>query len=95
MIGAAHAVEIPFVFHLVGDHRLHVLIGPDAPVALADAMHRAWVSFAMEGVPRVDGTNSWPSLPTTDEERPVLVFDADVSLLDDPQPATRRFWVGA
>ncbi len=95
MIGAAHAVEIPFVFHLVGDHRLHVLIGPDAPVALADAMHRAWVSFAMEGVPRVDGTNSWPSLPTTDEERPVLVFDADVALLDDPQPATRRFWVGA
>ena len=54
----------------------------------------AWVSFAVEGAPRVDGTNAWPSLPTTSTERPVLVFDSEISLVDDPQPATRRFWVG-
>jgi len=94
MIGAAHAVEIPFVFHMVGDHRLHVLIGPDAPTELADAMHDSWVSFARSGVPRTATMNTWPSLPVTATERPLMLFDTEITLVEDPQPATRRFWTG-
>ncbi|GAB11257.1 putative carboxylesterase [Gordonia araii NBRC 100433] len=48
-IGAGHAVDIPYVFdHLEAGRRL---IGPDAPQAVADAMHSAWVSFAKTGDP--------------------------------------------
>lgn len=92
MIGAAHAVEIPFVFEMVTDHRLHVLIGPEAPVDLAQAMHRAWVSFAKEGSPRVEGVGDWPSIAAGGDARPVVVFDSTSTLVDDPQPTTRRYW---
>ena len=84
MIGAAHAVEIPFVFHMVGDHRLHVLIGPDAPTELADAMHDSWVSFARSGVPRTATMNTWPSLPVAATERPLMLFDTEITLVEDP-----------
>lgn len=48
-IGAGHAVEIPYVFdHLADAERL---TGPDAPQAVADAMHGAWVAFAKTGDP--------------------------------------------
>ena len=48
-IGAAHAVEIPYVFdHLAVARRL---TGPDAPQAVADVMHSAWVAFAKTGDP--------------------------------------------
>ena len=49
MIGAAHAIEIPFVFDLVEDQRLHVFVGADAPKELARATHEAWVAFARDG----------------------------------------------
>ncbi len=94
MIGAAHAVEIPFVFELVTDHRLHILIGPEAPPELASAMHDAWVSFASSGAPLVHGIGTWPSLPTDCATRPVVLFDDDISLVDDPHGSTRRFWAG-
>ncbi|GED97016.1 carboxylesterase/lipase family protein [Gordonia crocea] len=51
-IGAGHAVELPYVF----DQLAHAerLTGPDAPQAVADAMHRAWVAFATTGDPGWD-----------------------------------------
>lgn len=92
MIGAAHAVEIPFVFEMVTDHRLHVLVGPEAPSELASAMHRAWVSFAIGGTPTVDGLGGWPPIVPGDAARPVLLFDTGITLADDPQSVTRRHW---
>lgn len=51
-IGAGHAVEIPYVFdHLEAAQRL---TGPDAPQAVADAMHSAWVDFVKTGAPGWD-----------------------------------------
>lgn len=91
MIGAAHAVEIPFVFEMVGDHRLHVLIGPDAPGDLAAAMHRAWVDFASGKAPNVAGTD-WPTIEPDAGARPVVLFGDEVSVADDPQGVTRRWW---
>ncbi|MCX4775564.1 carboxylesterase/lipase family protein [Streptomyces sp. NBC_01264] len=63
-LGACHALELGFVFdnlRAAGD-----MTGPDAPQALADAMHRAWVSFAATGHPGWPGWNA---------DRPVMVFD--------------------
>jgi para-nitrobenzyl esterase len=90
MIGAAHAIEIPFVFDLVEDQRLHVFVGADAPKELARATHAAWVAFAHGGSPSADGLPEWPTVDTTG--RPVMVLDTEPTLASDPQVASREFW---
>ncbi|MGX9674172.1 carboxylesterase/lipase family protein [Mycobacterium sp. HM-7] len=64
-LGAAHTVELPFVFDIADSPWLHGktgLLGPDpVPEDLARRMHSSWVSFARNGSPgwddyRVDGT---------------------------------------
>ncbi|WKG01366.1 carboxylesterase/lipase family protein [Mycolicibacterium sp. HK-90] len=54
-LGAAHTVELPFVFDIADSPWLHGttgLLGPDAvPNGLADEMHRSWISFARNGSP--------------------------------------------
>ena len=93
-IGAAHAVEIPFVFDMVADQRLHVLVGPEAPRALATAMHRSWIAFATDGVPSADELEEWPAIDDG-PGRPVMVLDATSHLEDNPEAITTRFWAGA
>lgn len=54
-LGAAHAVELPFVFDRIGLESLRgpaALLGPGEPPAeLAAEMHGAWVSYATTGDP--------------------------------------------
>ncbi|GAA1986800.1 carboxylesterase/lipase family protein [Amycolatopsis minnesotensis] len=54
-LGAAHTVELPFVFDIAGEPRLHGdtgLLGPGpAPAGLAARVHGAWVAFARTGDP--------------------------------------------
>jgi para-nitrobenzyl esterase len=54
-LGAAHTVELPFVFDRLNLPALHGprgLLGPaEAPPALAARMHGAWVRFAHTGDP--------------------------------------------
>ncbi|MEV8535585.1 carboxylesterase family protein [Streptomyces sp. NPDC051211] len=50
-LGACHALELGFVFDTLGVPESGWLAGPDAPQALADEMHAAWVSFAATGSP--------------------------------------------
>ncbi|MFI6469987.1 carboxylesterase/lipase family protein [Streptomyces sp. NPDC050516] len=54
-LGAAHTVELPFVFDTADEPRLHGntgLLGPDpAPPGLAAEVHGAWVAFARTGDP--------------------------------------------
>jgi para-nitrobenzyl esterase len=88
LLGAAHAIEIPFVFDMVEDHRLHVLVGAEAPVELAKAMHGAWVEFARSGRPSVEGVE-WSA---RGDERSVLILGPEPAMQEDPQGLTRRFW---
>lgn len=90
MIGAAHAVEIPFVFDLVEDHRLHVFVGADAPRDLAATTHAAWIAFAHDAVPAADGLPDWP--PVTSPGRPVMVLDTEPEVVADPQAEVRAYW---
>ena len=90
MVGAAHAIEIPFVFNLVEDHRLHVFVGPDAPGSLAGAINDAWVAFAANGLPKADGLPDWPTVDGAG--RPVVILDTETALAHDPNPVTRQFW---
>ncbi len=54
-LGAAHTVELPFVFDVAEEPWLHGdtgLLGPDpAPDGLATRVHGAWVAFAKTGDP--------------------------------------------
>lgn len=54
-LGAAHAVELPFVFDRIGLESLRgpaALLGPgEPPATLADQMHGAWVGYATTGDP--------------------------------------------
>lgn len=48
---AAHALELGFVFDRLADAEAQRLAGADAPQALADEMHAAWISFVTTGSP--------------------------------------------
>jgi para-nitrobenzyl esterase len=92
-IGAAHAIEIPFVFDLVEDHRLHIFVGPEAPRSLAHATHESWIVFARSGAPSAGGLPDWPRVDGPGQ--PVMVLDVDPRIEHDPQGRTRRFWDSA
>jgi para-nitrobenzyl esterase len=55
VLGAAHAVELPFVFDTIGLESLRgpgALLGPgEPPATLAAEMHDAWVGYATTGDP--------------------------------------------
>ncbi|MBT2454784.1 carboxylesterase/lipase family protein [Streptomyces sp. ISL-86] len=50
-LGSCHALELGFVFDALHVPESTWLAGPDAPQALADEMHAAWVRFAVTGDP--------------------------------------------
>ncbi|WP_312167751.1 carboxylesterase family protein [Microbacterium sp.] len=65
---AAHALELGFVFDRLGDPEAQRLTGADAPQALADEMHSAWISFIKTGDP------GWPEFGA---ERLTRLFDTE------------------
>ncbi|RKS08190.1 para-nitrobenzyl esterase [Nocardiopsis sp. Huas11] len=82
-LGACHALEIGFVFDTLRSSE--ELTGTDAPQPLADAMHRAWVSFATTGDP---GWAEWSA------RRPVMVFDdPDSGVVFAPRDEELRAWL--
>jgi len=85
--GAAHAVEIGFVFDNLGIKGAMTLAGNEPPQALADAMHRAWVAFAGSGAP------GWS--PYDSQARAVMRFDAaGGATVTDPAANERQLWDG-
>ena len=57
--GAPHATEIPYVFDTVAARYGKDLTAADE--AVARTVHRYWVAFAREGIPRVRGEPRWPA----------------------------------
>jgi para-nitrobenzyl esterase len=83
-LGAAHGVEIPYVFDLLGDESSHALIGDAPPQVVADAAHGAWVRFAADGDP------GWPRYSTAG--RSTALIDEGITVADDPDGAEREVW---
>ncbi|MER6171444.1 carboxylesterase family protein [Streptosporangium sp. NPDC001681] len=83
-LGACHALEIGFVFDTLRTSAQLALAGPEAPQELADAMHRAWIAFAVSGDP------GWP---VWDRTRPVMLFDhPGPDLVRAPRDDELRRW---
>jgi para-nitrobenzyl esterase len=83
-LGAAHAVDIPFVFDALDAPGADGLVGHQAPQRLADEMHRTWVDFAVTGRP------AWRPY---DADRAVMVFDGEGSrAVSAPRDDERAAW---
>jgi len=85
-LGSCHALEIPFVFDNLDQEENRPLVGENPPQQLADAMHKAWVSFATHGDP------GWPRYNPA--RRATMRFDAQSEVVDDPGSERRRLWEG-
>ncbi|MBB2976183.1 para-nitrobenzyl esterase [Microbacterium endophyticum] len=66
-LGAAHALEIGFIFDTLDASDSISLVGENAPQLLANEMHRSWVAFITGGDP------GWPAYRP---QRLTRVFDA-------------------
>jgi para-nitrobenzyl esterase len=85
-IGAAHAVEIPFVFDNLTAAGAAAAIGTEPPAALAAEMHAAWIRFAATGDP------GWQPF---DASYPVMIFGAtpgNGAVTIDPRGDERTSW---
>ncbi len=85
-LGAAHGVELPFVFDTLDVEAVRHRIGENPPQEVADATHAVWVRFATDGSP------GW-SQYDCDTRSTGVISDA-VTVVDDPQSAERELWAG-
>lgn len=86
-LGAAHGVEIPYVFDLLDDESSRALIGDAPPQVVADTAHSGWVRFATSGDP------GWPRYDLA--SRSTALIDQDLSVVDDPDGHERQIWADA
>ncbi|MBV9412535.1 MAG: carboxylesterase/lipase family protein [Acidimicrobiia bacterium] len=93
VLGACHALEIPFVFDVLGP-TTEMFVGPinDDLRTLAGRMHESWVAFARTGRPEADGLPDWPRY--TADERATMLFDVQPEVVDDPDGQDREVWAG-
>ncbi len=83
-LGAAHSLEIPFVFDNLSAPGAELGIGTTPPEALARQMHAAWIRFARASDP------GWEPFGST---YPVMIWAAENSRVEhDPRGDERRSW---
>src|SRR5262245_886179 len=91
-LGAAHTMEIPFVFGRLDDPGMGPLTGQDGAVQwLSEQMMDAWIAFARTGNPATEALPAWPAYAA--DRRATMVFDESVSVVDAPMEAERVVWV--
>ncbi len=90
-LGATHGLDIPFVWNLMDFPGVDLFTG-DAPGRrpLAEAMHAAWLAFATSGDPTTPLLPAWPAYQPP--RRATMLFDAECSLVDDPNGSERELW---
>jgi para-nitrobenzyl esterase len=87
LLGAAHCVDVPFVFDNLDASGVEVALGSEPPQALADRMHGAWVDFVTDGDP------GWPAFGA--ETRSTMIFDRESAVVDDPLRIPRSLFGAA
>ncbi|MEQ1698987.1 MAG: carboxylesterase family protein, partial [Ilumatobacteraceae bacterium] len=92
LLGACHALELPFVFNTLSSPLAAMFAGADAPQSVADAMHGAWVSFATTGNPGHEGLPAWPR--HTADTRPTLLFSPTHEVVEHPNAEELALWEG-
>ena len=85
-LGAAHGVEIPYVFDLLDEESVHALIGDQPSEVVAETAHGAWVDFVTDSNP------GW--CPYNLANRSTALISEAITVVDDPDSAEREVWTG-
>lgn len=90
-LGAAHAMDIPFVWNTL-DTPLSRMFTGDSPARqeLSDLMHTTWASFIRSGNPATALPPAWP--PYDLQRRATMIFGGTPHVVDDPQGQVRALW---
>jgi len=93
-LGAAHALELPFVWNQLDLPFAQRLLGGGVEDArrLGAQMHGAWAAFIRGGAPAADGLPAWPR--HDEPRRATMVLDREPRVADDPDRALREVWSG-
>ena len=91
VLGAAHAVELPFVWNTL-DPEISRRFTGDSPSRqpLADLMHASWAVFIRSGNPAIASLPAWP--PYDLERHATMTFSDVPHVVDDPQGQVRALW---
>ena len=91
-LGALHGLDLPLMWNRLDDIAAAIFaqVGRTPPVALAEAMHGAWVSFVTIGVPQHPGLPAWPTYDTA--RRATMWLDDESRIVDDPLGEERALW---
>lgn len=93
VFAAAHCLELPFVFDNLADWAHAPLaegIDPAAERGLADAMHRAWISFIRTGDPNHAAMPEWKRYGA--DTRTTMRFGSATAPVDDLAEQVRRLY---
>ena len=91
LIGACHALELPFVFGWTQIPLVRSLTGlSTAARRLSLTMQHAWGSFARAGNPSHEGLPSWPGYEPI--LRSTMLLSRDARIVDAPLEAERRLF---
>jgi len=91
-MGAFHFLEVPFVFDTIDDPMSINFTGPNAPQALADAVHGSWVRFVADGQPTHPNLPAWTAYDVN--RRATMYLDEQSKVVDDPASTERQLWDG-
>src|SRR5262249_37773736 len=90
-LGAAHALELPFVWNQLDQQFAQLVIGDLASAqALSAAIHGAWAAFIRDGDPAGGELPAWPRYD--EPRRATMVLDREPYAADDPDGALRGRW---
>ena len=84
-VGACHACELAYVFHNLTDEQFSGTVVPE----LADAVCGAWTSFAVSGMPAIEGID-WPEYSPDSRETLIFNDDCSISVENDPGSEERQ-----
>ena len=91
-LGAAHAMELPFVWNALDLPFSNLLLGDVAPLRpFAASIHETWCAFIRDGTPEGGGLPTWPRY-TTDRRATMLLDQPASRVVDDPDGELRELW---
>ena len=91
LLGACHAIDLPFVFGTQELEAMKALAGEGPAVdALAEHVMDAWIAFAKTGNPGHEGLPAWPAYEPM--RRATMLLGPECTVVDAPLERERAFW---